>query len=268
MAVPPRIVVHPDRQSLADATGARILVAILDAQAAHPGPVHVVLTGGSMGSAVLASLRACPGTEAIEWERIHLWWGDERYLTSGDPERNQTQNEAALTGAEGLPPATIHAIAGPDTTGNAEESAAAYAAALSDAAGSEADVPDFDLVLLGVGPDGHVASLFPGHPGLSVTGASAAAVHDSPKPPPDRVTLTFEALARGRRVWFIVAGEDKADAVRHGTGPADVTQTPATGVHEMSVKVRTAACATLVGGIGARASAASARMFSRATLAR
>jgi len=226
---PGRVLVHPDKQVLADAAGARLLVALLDALGEHAGPVHLVLTGGSMGSAILASLGACPGREALDWSRLHLWWGDERYLPTGDPERNETQNAAALLDAVPVPAANVHAVPGPDTTASAEESAQRYAAALGEAAGAVGGVPDFDLVLLGVGPDGHIASLFPGHPGLAATG-STAAVHHSPKPPPDRVTLTFDALRRGRRVWFLVAGSDKADAVRRGTGPTDVDRTPASGV--------------------------------------
>jgi 6-phosphogluconolactonase len=230
MTAAPRVVIHPDRQTLADAAGARLLVAIVDAQAAHDGPVHLVLTGGSMGSAILASLGRCPGAGAIEWGRVNLWWGDERYLPAGDPERNQTQNGAALLDTAPVPPANIHPVLGPDATAGAEEAAAAYADALALAAGAPGGVPAFDVVMLGVGPDGHVASLFPGHPGLAATG-STAAVHDSPKPPPDRVTLTLDTLRRGRRVWFLVAGPDKADAVRRGTGPVDIDVTPATGVH-------------------------------------
>ena len=79
--------------------------------------------------------------------------------------------------------------------------------------GAGESVPDFDVLLLGVGPDGHICSLFPGHPALDVVDRPTAAVEDSPKPPPQRVTLTFPALARARHTWFVVSGEDKADAV-------------------------------------------------------
>jgi 6-phosphogluconolactonase len=87
------------------------------------------------------------------------------------------------------------------------------------------------VVVLGVGPDGHVASLFPHHPAQRIDDTIAIAVHDSPKPPPDRVSLTFSCLNRAREVWFLVAGDDKADAVRTATaGGADRWDVPASGV--------------------------------------
>ena len=89
----------------------------------------------------------------------------------------------------------------------------------------------FDVVLLGMGPDGHVASLFPQHPAQLVSDAIAVAVHDSPKPPPDRVSLTFECLARSRQVWLLVAGADKAPAVCRALTPgAQRWDVPAAGV--------------------------------------
>ena len=92
--------------------------------------------------------------------------------------------------------------------------------------------------MLGVGPDGHVASLFPGHPALDVDDAIAVAVHDSPKPPPDRIRLTFSALNRARCVWFLVSGEEKADAVAAALAEGtDLHDVPAAGVtgHEETI---------------------------------
>ena len=90
---------------------------------------------------------------------------------------------------------------------------------------------EFDVLMLGVGPDGHVASLFPGHPALDATDTIALGVTDSPKPPPERTTLSFECLNRSRQVWFLVSGEEKADAVRRGLAEnGDVHETPARGV--------------------------------------
>ena len=88
----------------------------------------------------------------------------------------------------------------------------------------------FEILMLGVGPDGHVASLFPGHPALDVTDEIAVAVHDSPKPPPDRVSLTFEAMDRAKAVWFLVSGESKAEAVAAAHAPGDRREIPARGV--------------------------------------
>lgn len=220
-----RVVVHPDKQTLADASAARLVTAIVDSQSLRPA-THVVLTGGSMGSAILASVRGTPGGAAIDWSGVHLWWGDERYLPAGDPDRNETQNAEALLAHVPIPPENVHAVAGPDSSESAEASADAYAAAIREQGSGQ-----FDILLLGVGPDGHIASLFPHHPAQRSAGVAAVAVHDSPKPPPDRVSLTFDCLQRSRQVWFLVAGEDKAQAVADALAPdADRWDVPASGV--------------------------------------
>jgi len=220
-----RVVVHPGKQSLSDAAAARLVTALLDAQSQGRDP-HVSLTGGSMGSAIIASLAATPAREAVDWSRVSVWWGDERYLPAGDPERNDTQNDDAGLRDLGLDPARVHRVPGPDTSSSAEESAELYSAAVRGSGGGE-----FDVMILGVGPDGHVASLFPGHPAQQTTDAIAVAVHDSPKPPPDRVSLTFECLTRSTRVWFLVAGADKAKAVADGVRGATPDVSSAAQVH-------------------------------------
>lgn len=226
MTGPTWVVIHPSRPALADAAAARLVVAMLDAQAVR-GAAHVVLTGGSMGSAIIASLCEVPGRTAVDWRHVSIWWGDERYLPGGDPERNDTQNDEAGLGTLGLDPSRVHRIAGPDTSSSAEASARAYAETLR-----EHGADTFDVVLLGVGPDGHVASLFPHHLAQRTEGTAAVAVHDSPKPPPDRVSLTFECLARTLEVWFLVAGPDKAHAVAAALAPgADRWDVPASGPH-------------------------------------
>ncbi|MEO5609494.1 MAG: 6-phosphogluconolactonase [Ornithinibacter sp.] len=219
------VVVHPTRQSLSDAAAARLALAVLDAQSTR-GSAHISMTGGSMGSAVISSLVRSPVSAAVDWSAVHVWWGDERYLPAGDADRNDTQNDAAGLAGLGLDQAKVHRVAGPDTTTDAEESAAEYARALRDLDGGM-----FDVMVLGVGPDGHVASLFPHHPAASTTGVPTVAVHDSPKPPPDRVSLTRECLERSRQVWFLVSGSDKADAVRRGVTGAPFETTPAAHVH-------------------------------------
>ena len=213
MTAEPRVVVHPDKQSLADAAAARLVTAVLDAQTRNP-EAQVALTGGSMGSAIVASVLTTPGRSAVDWSRVRVWWGDERYLPAGDPERNDTQNDEAGLGALGLDPAKVHRVAGPDVSASAEASAEAYGQTIREH-GQKA----WDVVLFGVGPDGHVASLFPHHPAQRLTDAIAVAVHDSPKPPPDRVSLTFECFERSHEVWFLVAGRDKADAVAAALAP-------------------------------------------------
>lgn len=208
------VVVHPGKQELSDAIAARLVTAVADAQARR-GVAHLSLTGGSLGSDIWRSVVALPARHAVDWSRVELWWGDERYLPAGDPDRNDVQNDDAGLASLPLDPARVHRVPGPDASDSAEASATAYGESMR-ASGAGA----FDVMILGVGPDGHVASLFPGHPAQLTTDAIAVAVHDSPKPPPDRVSLTFEALRRSREVWFVVAGADKAEAVVHGTNGA------------------------------------------------
>jgi 6-phosphogluconolactonase len=221
----PVVVVHPDKQAVADAGAARLVTALLDAQAQGRAP-HVSLTGGSLGSAIIASLLALPARTAVDWSRVSIWWGDERYLPAGDPDRNDTQNDAAGLDRLGLEQANVHRVPGPEASESAEDSADTYSSTMRGSGGGE-----FDVMILGVGPDGHVASLFPGHPAQLTTDAIAVAVHDSPKPPPDRVSLTFECLSRSDRVWFLVAGADKAEAVRNGVAAAGPELSSAAQVH-------------------------------------
>jgi 6-phosphogluconolactonase len=203
--------VAADAEALASAVAARFVVTVLDAQAAR-GSASIVLTGGRIAAKVLAAVGDLPAARGVDWARVDLWWGDERFLPAGDPERNETQARAALLDTLPLDPARVHPMAasdGPDGA-DAEAAAARYAAEVGDAA--------FDVVMLGVGEDGHVASLFPGHPQAGATG-TAIAVHESPKPPPTRISLTMPAIQRADEVWLIASGDGKADAVgaaRHG----------------------------------------------------
>lgn len=210
----PLLVRHAGPSRLVTLTGGRLLTAVLDAIAAR-GTAHVALTGGTMGSAVVAGLADHPAHDAVDWSLVHFWWGDERYLPSGDPDRNDTQNDEAGLSSLTHGSDRVHRVAGPDEVDSVEEAAHRYAEELrGQGAGT------FDVVLLGVGPDGHVASLFPGHPQQQTADSIAVAVHDSPKPPPTRVSLTAACLSRSREVWFIVSGDDKAEAVAKGVAGA------------------------------------------------
>ncbi len=227
------VVVHRDKQLLADASAARLALACADAQASR-GMAQIVLTGGSMGSAIIASLVASPLRNAVGWTMVEVWWGDERYLDTGDPDRNETQARDAGLDSLGLDAFRVHPMAGPDRAESTEQATGLYARELaSGMRGPDprgVSVPDFDVVMLGVGPDAHVASLFPGHPALK-SQAAAVAVHNSPKPPPDRVSLTFRSLESARQVWFLVSGDDKAEAVARSLGGASREEAPAGSVH-------------------------------------
>lgn len=224
------VVRHGTPQLLAAATAGRLLAAIADAQAAR-GVAHVALTGGTIGGKTLAAVADSPARDAVDWRRVHVWWSDERFLPAGDPERNATQAQQALLDSLDLDPATVHlppAADGPDGD-DLDAAAARYAAELLQH-GDGAEVPAFDVLLLGMGPDGHVASLFPQHPGLGRDDSSVVGVRESPKPPPLRVSFTFGAIARARQVWLVAAGAEKAAAVARGVAAGDVSETPAAGV--------------------------------------
>ena len=220
----PRLLVHRDQRLMAEAAAARLITTVQDAQATR-GSASVVLTGGRNGNGLLAALAAAPAREAVDWSRLDLWWGDERFLPAGDPERNHTQAALALLDAVPVEPGRVHVMPasdgpyGPD----AEAAAEAYAAELAGA------TDPFDLVLLGVGPDGHVASLFPGLPGVGEESATVVAVREAPKPPPTRLSLTLPAINAARQVWLLAAGADKAKAAAAALSATDPNQTPAAG---------------------------------------
>ncbi|MFG1623669.1 6-phosphogluconolactonase [Kribbella sp. NPDC049227] len=218
----PSVLVNRDAEGLAHAVAARFITRLVDVQSS--GRVaQVVLTGGRVAAVVYRAVAESPARHAIDWRRVEFWWGDERFLPDGDPERNETQNREALLSRVDVDPARIHPMPA-DAGQGAEAAAAAYAAELKAAMGSgdQDGVPTFDVLMLGVGPDGHVASLFPGFAQLKVTDVAAVAVHDSPKPPPTRVSLTLPALDRAREVWFVVSGDDKAHAVGQALSGGDV----------------------------------------------
>jgi 6-phosphogluconolactonase len=219
------VVVHADAGMLAEAVAARLLLRLLDAQAAR-GTATLVLTGGRIAEKIYEAVRNSPLRDAVDWSRVDLWWGDERFLPSGDPDRNETQVRAALIDALPVPAERVHpmpASDGPDGD-DADAAARRYATELG-AAGPT------DLVLLGIGEDAHVASIFPGHPEGHGAGP-VSAVRNSPKPPPVRLTLTMPVLNAADEVWVLASGDGKADAVAAALTPgADPGEVPASGVH-------------------------------------
>ncbi|MDI1465466.1 6-phosphogluconolactonase [Catellatospora sp. KI3] len=218
--------VHADAAALAESVATRLVAKLAQAQAAYGG-AHAVLTGGRVAAAVLRAVPTSPGFDSVDWSRVDLWWGDERFLPAGDPDRNETQARAALLDALPLDPARVHPMPPSDGPDGADPVLAArrYAGELA-AAADGAELPRFDVLLLGVGEDGHVASVFPGHP---VPDGTVGAVTDSPKPPPVRTTLTPAAINTADEVWLVAAGGDKAGAV--GTALTSGGGLPAASVH-------------------------------------
>ena len=220
--------VHADPAVLAEAVAARLLVSIVDAQAAR-GEASVVLTGGRVAATVYRAVAASPARHAVNWSRVHLWWGDERFLPAGHAERNETQAGPALA-ALPLDAARVHpmpAADGPDGP-DPEAAAARYASQLA-AVGHPAPLPHFDLLLLGVGEDGHVASIFPEQPAAYET-RTVCAVRGAPKPPPVRISLTLPTINHAEQVWLVAAGAEKAGAIDLAFSGAGPVQVPAAGV--------------------------------------
>lgn len=172
-------------------------------------PIHVALTGGSVGIEVLAGLRHT--SDRLDWQRIHVWWGDERFLAFDDAERNDVQAIAALLAHVAIPSENIHRYGAPPQS--MESARQDYENQLQAHGLSLTGERGFDLVLLGMGPDGHVASLFPGHAALSETRRSVVIELASPKPPARRLSLSLALLNQSEQVWIMVSGADKASAV-------------------------------------------------------
>ncbi|MFI2614300.1 6-phosphogluconolactonase [Streptomyces sp. NPDC018584] len=220
---------------MARAAAARLITKIVDAQSAR-GYASVVLTGGRNGNGLLAALAASPARDAVDWSRLDLWWGDERFLPDGDAERNYTQARAALLDSVPVNPARVHPMPASDGPYEVDAAAEVYAAELAAAARPEdhGQVPAFDVLMLGVGPDTHVASLFPEHPAVRETERSVVGVHGAPKPPPTRISLTLPAIRAAREVWLLAAGEDKAGAAAIALSGAGEVQAPAAGARGRS----------------------------------
>ncbi|MGO1181962.1 MAG: 6-phosphogluconolactonase [Micrococcaceae bacterium] len=231
----------PDRPTLC-ARAADALLEVIASAVRERGIGHVVLTGGSTGIGILHALNDRRRTRSeLDWSAVHFWFGDERFLSLQDGERNSLQAEEALLQSlmdEGLiGEGQLHRVSAPEDSDGLGDAARQYSAQLAHAAstspGPDARLPRFDVLLLGVGPDAHVASLFPDRTGPLETGETVIPVEDSPKPPPQRVSLSVEAINTADRVWFVVAGADKADAVAavrraQQAGEPDAQRLPAT----------------------------------------
>lgn len=228
------VVVCKDADVLAAAVAARLLTRLVDAQAVR-GRACVVLTGGGVGIAALAAVRASPARAAVDWRKVDVWWGDERFVAADDRERNDKQARDALLDSLDLDPARVHpmpALGGPDGD-DADAAAARYADELTAAAPTDGDVPEFDVLLLGMGPEGHTASIFPESPAAH-DDRVAFAVHGCPKPPPTRISMSFATINAAREVWMIAAGGEKAPMVAIALGEAGRVQVPAAGVEGRS----------------------------------
>jgi 6-phosphogluconolactonase len=206
------ITIIDDADAVADAVAQRL------ARAAADGG-NVVLTGGTTPER--AYERAA--SVAPDWSRVELWWGDERCVPPDDERSNYAMAKRALLDRLEQRPGAVHRI--PGELGR-DQGAAAYE--------DELGATTLDLLLLGVGPDGHIASLFPGKPSLDVTDRRVVGSEAGLEPFVDRVTLTLPALCAAQEVLFVVTGDAKADAVRRAFAAAPSRQTPASLVRAES----------------------------------
>lgn len=223
-----RVVISPDPAALAESVAARFVNRI-DKRVAEGKIAHVALTGGSMGGAVLAAASRDPRTARIDWSRVHFWWGDERFVPRGHVDRNDRQSHEAMLDALDIPAENIHSVAGSDEGVDLDAAADAYAKDLARYGTAEQPWPSFDVCFLGVGPDGHIASLFPDRAEIQIVDRAAVAVRDSPKPPPERVSLTRPVINSSKRVWMVLAGSDKAAALGLALAGASYAGVPVAG---------------------------------------
>lgn len=195
--------------------------------------IHIVLTGGGTGMKVTQRLREV--AEAVsdsQWKRVHLWWGDERFIEADSTLRNDYQIHEIL--GKYFATDRVHRVASSDTCASVDEAAALYAAELSK---FEFPCPQFALTFLGLGPDGHIASLFP-HTKQLHASAVCVPIHESPKPPPQRVSMTLSTLNSSEKTLLFASGDNKEAALArliatHGS----VDETPARGIAASSVEI-------------------------------
>lgn len=221
------LVVFPDAAAVAD-DAARRFTALAQAAIAERERFTVALSGGSTPRAMYQRLAAPPFSSAIDWERVFVYWGDERMVPPDDADSSYRMARDTLLEHVPIPAANI--VPAPTVGGTPADAARAYAETMVAQFGQ--DVPQFDLILLGIGPDGHTASLFPGQPEPSAPSDDlVVAVYDSPKPPPDRISFTYRLINAARAIMFVVTGADKAsalDGILHG--PPNRAHLPAQGV--------------------------------------
>jgi len=209
------ILCYESDTALAEDVAQRLITVLTEVQATGRQP-HVALTGGTIASQIYDVLgRIGPGSP-VDWSNVAFWWGDERFVPSDSPERNALQARQAFLDVVGA--TRVHEMPTPNSACSVEEGARAYSAEIKASGAGH-----FDVVLLSLGPDGHVASIFPGSPQATDTDHIAVGVTNSPKPPAERITLTIDALNHADRIWLLAAGVgeggSKEAAFREATAP-------------------------------------------------
>ncbi len=214
-----RPIVHRFKDANGVANGAASdLFDFVTARLSEQDRVDVAVTGGTVGIATLAAAGLLE-FNTLELSRLHIWWGDERFVASDSDDRNANQAHSAWLRELNIPLENLHSFPASDEGLSLDEAASKFAGRF-DSVGI-----NFDLMLMGMGPDGHIASLFPGKTAGESTN-SVVAEHDSPKPPPQRLSFNYATINNAKEIWFTVAGADKAEAVSVVFGD-EPTQLPA-----------------------------------------
>jgi 6-phosphogluconolactonase len=223
----PDIIVLPDAEAVQQQAAERI-VALARERVAATGRFVMVLSGGSTPQGLYRRLAQAPLRDQMPWAQIWVLWGDERYVPADHPDSLLAMARATLLDHAPIPPEQVFPIA----TNYADPAEAASAYERQVRVLLDRNDNQFDLVLLGMGPDGHTASLFPRHPALMAPEDTLVVdVADSPKPPPQRISLTYAALNRAAHILVLVTGADKAAAVRAALrGSYDPQHVPIQGV--------------------------------------
>jgi 6-phosphogluconolactonase len=212
---------------LATAVARELVARLVRVQLLGRAP-QVVLTGGTIAAKIHAAVAVEPSRLGVHWDNVDFWFGDERYVPRDDPDRNAGQAIEAMIQHLPVDLSRVHEMPASDGpyAEDVEAAAVAYGAELIGQA--PADGPWFEILMVGVGPDGHCASLFPGRAEV-LDPAPVLAVRKAPKPPPTRISLGMETLHRSREVWFVASGFEKAEAVASAVRGVDVLDVPSAG---------------------------------------
>jgi 6-phosphogluconolactonase len=224
-----RVLVHSDSEALAASITARFLTKVIDLLEERER-INVVLEGGRMGVRVLETINASPARDGVDWSRVHFWWGDERWVPAGHEDRNDAKAGRALLDHIDQPAECRHPFAASDAGMTLDDAAAAYAAELAAYSETDAGLPIFDITFLGVGPDGHTASLFPDRAEVNERDATVVAVRNAPKPPAERLSLTRHVLNSSQRIWVEMSGVDKASVLGLALAGASYAEVPIAGI--------------------------------------
>lgn len=225
-----QLVVTPDREALVTRVADRFIDYATEVLA-EESQFRVVLTGGTVGIDTLQAIANHPKAGSVDWSRVRLWWGDERFVPADNPDRNDHQAQEVFLSRLPIPEGNIYRFPTADH-GDVDEAARSYGQLMRSQADPGEEWPTFHVAFAGMGPDAHVLSVFPGSAQARVDVPDILAVSDSPKPPPQRLTMTIALLNLSRKVWIVAAGAEKSTALTLALSPETTTwDAPVAGLH-------------------------------------